>query len=77
MMTSSDYKERFRAEYFQLKIRTKKLKKMLEKLENGELDFEPICPKELLYAQLEDMTRYLGSLFIRATFEDISLEENA
>ena len=31
MMNSADYKERFKAEYFQVVIRFKKLKAMLEK----------------------------------------------
>ena len=33
MMNSTDYKERFKAEYQQVVIRYKKLKAMLEKLE--------------------------------------------
>ena len=38
MMTSTDYKERFRAEYYQTAIRYKKLKNMLDKWENIELE---------------------------------------
>ena len=36
LMVSSDYKERFKAEYYQLKIRLEKLKCMLQKWDNGE-----------------------------------------
>ena len=35
LMVSSDYKERFKAEYYQLKIKLEKLKCMLQKLDNG------------------------------------------
>ena len=35
LMVSSDYKERFKAKYYQLKIRLEKLKYMLQKLDNG------------------------------------------
>ena len=35
LMVSSDYKERFKAEYYQLKIRLEKLKCMLQKWDNG------------------------------------------
>ena len=39
LMNSSDYKDRFKAEYYQLKIRYTKLHVMLVKLEAGKLDF--------------------------------------
>lgn len=35
MMNSADYKERFKAEYLQLKIRANGLKNMLDKWDNG------------------------------------------
>ena len=35
LMVSSDYKERFKAEYYQLKIRLEKLKCMLQKWNNS------------------------------------------
>ena len=40
-MLSADYKERFIAEYQQIKIRLEKLKTMLGKLYDGKLDFKP------------------------------------
>ena len=43
MMNSEDYKERFKAEYYQTKIRYDKLHSMLVKNEAGTLDFKPTC----------------------------------
>ena len=73
MMTSSDYKERFRAEYYQTKIRYNKLHKMCVKYEAGTLDFEPICSLELLQEQKRYMGMYLHKLEIRAEKEGIEL----
>lgn len=39
MMTSSDYKERFKAEYYQLKLRYDKLALMITKRDEGTLEF--------------------------------------
>ena len=44
LMNSEDYKDRFKAEYYQVYIRFVKLKAMLEKWDKDELDFEPTCP---------------------------------
>lgn len=74
MMTSPDYKERFRAEYFQLKTRIQGLGAMLEKYKAGALPFTPKCSYELLYSQLYTMTLYLSCLEERARVEEISLE---
>ena len=41
LMQSEDYKERFKAEYYQVKIRLEKLEAMLDKWDKGELDFTP------------------------------------
>ena len=78
LMLSKDYKERFRAEYYQLRIRYQKLKNLLDKWNNDELDFEPSCPKGLLMWQLHDMESYLHHLGERAKYEGINfeLEEN-
>lgn len=51
MMNSNDYKERFKAEYHQLKIRTVKLASFLRKYKNNELDFTPKCSYEFLRMQ--------------------------
>lgn len=75
LMLSPDYKERFKAEYYQLRIRYLKLKNLLAKWNNNELDFEPSCPKGLLMWQLHDMELYLYHLGERAKIEGIELEE--
>lgn len=41
MMESDDFKERYRAEYFQVRIRYEKLKEMIDKHAAGELPFKP------------------------------------
>lgn len=76
LMTSEDYKDRFKAEYLQTKIRYEKLNNMLIKYEAGTLGFEPTCPKEILEDQLYYMNEYLRTLRIRAEIENINLEEN-
>ena len=74
MMLSADYKERFKAEYFQTKIRHDKLREVTIKAEAETLDFKPTCPLYLLKAQLKDMSAYLYALETRAEIEGISLE---
>ena len=74
MMQSADYKERFKAEYQQTKIRYDKLHKMLTKAEAGTLEFTPTCPLELLREQKATMGRYLHCLEIRAEMEKIDLD---
>lgn len=73
MMISDDFKERFVAEYAQLKIRYKKLYSVLEKYAVDKLDFKPICPIEILYEQLDHMEAYLSVLETRAKYEGIEL----
>lgn len=74
LMNSSDYKERFKAEYLQTKIRYNKLHKMLVKLDAGTLDFKPICSKAILQEQKRYMGEYLRCLEIRAQIEGIELD---
>ena len=73
LMNSEDYKERFKAEYFQTKIRYDKLHKMIVKYEAGNLDFEPDCPIDLLRKQPFGMGQYLHCLEVRAEIEKIDL----
>ena len=73
LMNSSDYKERFKAEYLQAKIRYDKLDKMLIKYEAGTLNFTPSCDISILDDQLYYMQNYLRMLRIRAEIEDIDL----
>ena len=73
MMNSPDYKERFRAEYHQLKIRYDKLDAMTVKYEAGTLNFKPDCSLSLLKEQKAHMGCYLRCLKIRAEIEGINL----
>ena len=75
LMNSTDFKERFRAEYLQLRIRHGKLKYMLERYDEGTLYFAPTCPIELLKAQEKAMASYLHMLQLRAEFEGIELTD--
>lgn len=74
LMNSSDYKERFKAEYYQTKIRYNNLHSMLVKLEAKTLDFTPTCPTTILLQQKRCMGEYLKYLEIRAEIEGIVLE---
>lgn len=74
LMNSQDYKERFKAEYFQLKIRYDKLVAMLEKWDNKQLNFEPTCPRYIYDQQIFAMKTYLETLECRAALEHVPLE---
>ena len=76
MMNSNDYKERFRGEYFQAKIRYDKLDAMTVKYEAGTLNFTPSCSLELLKEQKGYMGNYIRCLKIRAEIEGIDLKED-
>ena len=73
LMKSEDYKDRFRAEYYQLEDRIIKLGNMLEKYKAGTLNFTPSCSYELLNSQLKAMNEYLQYLTIRADIEGIEV----
>lgn len=73
MMNSEDYKERFKAEYYQAKIRYDKLDKMTVKYEAGTLEFTPSCSLEILKEQKKYMGNYIRMLRIRAEIEKIEL----
>lgn len=75
MMMSKDYKERFREEYCQVVIRYQKLKQMLEKWDNGELNFTPTCPRSTYNMQIKAMTDYIAVLEARAVMENVELQE--
>ena len=74
MMGSSDYKEGFRAEYYQLLLRLDALTGMLIKWENNMLDFEPKCSKETLENQVIFMQGYMGILRLRAEIEEMGYD---
>ena len=72
-MTSADYKERFKAEYQQVKNRYDKLDAMTVKYEAGTLPFTPNCPLDILKEQKRHMGNYIRCLKIRAEIEGITL----
>ena len=74
MMESVDYKERFKAEYLQLKIRIDGLRNMLKKYKAGTLPFTPSCSYDLLNGQLKAMELYATYLEERAEIEGIDLK---
>jgi hypothetical protein len=76
-MNSTDYKERFRAEYFQLENRIAGLSNMLDKYRKGTLNFRPKCSIKLLDGQLNAMLTYKTHLKERAKIESISLDDVA
>ena len=84
MMQSDDYKERFKAEYLQTKIRYEKLKKFNNKIEAANLTrFNspskvvkmPMhdCSDDMLKEQQHIMGHYLHLLEVRAEIEGIAL----
>ena len=73
-MLSDNYKDRFRAEYYQAKERYQRLHLMIIKYEAGTLDFQPDCPLELLKRQAKAMGEYLYVLEMRAQLEEIDLK---
>ena len=73
LMASENYKDRFKAEYYQLKTRRDKLHAMIVKYAAGSLDFEPSCPLELLEEQEEAMDKYIHILEVRAEIEKVEL----
>lgn len=70
LMNSEDWKDRFKAEYIQLLIRTLNLQHMLV---NYGKDFEPNCSYDILHEQLVYMKNYLNVLIQRANIENIDL----
>ena len=71
LMLSDDFKDRFRAEYWQTKIRYDKLTGMIEKYKAGTLGFKPNCSLDLLERQAEHMYFYLEVLRTRADIENV------
>lgn len=82
MMNSADYKERFKAEYYQLKIRYERLKTFNNKIEAAEKTSYGLapkkvempkhdCPYDMLRDQQRLMGEYLHILEVRAEIEGI------
>lgn len=77
LMNSEDYKERFIAEYHQVKIRYEKLKNFCNKIEVEEMLGKEVTkhdfPLELLREQQKYMGLYLSVLEKRALIENVEL----
>lgn len=76
LMLSDDYRDRFRAEYWQLRIRADKMKVILNRHRRNELNLESNCPYTLLEYQLSVMEDLIGILERRAEIEGINLNIN-
>lgn len=72
-MLSEDYKDIFKAEYYQVKIRYDKLVDMLDRWDKGQLLFSPTCPRELFWRQVTVMEDYMDLLIERSIAEGIDL----
>ena len=72
LMESIDYKDRFKAEYYQTKIRYEKLKKLNTKIEAGQLVVHG-RPEYILRDQQKHMGEYLHDLELRAEIEGVEL----
>lgn len=77
LMNSVDYKDRFIAEYHQVKIRYEKLKNFCNKIEVetmlGKEETKHDCPLGLLREQQKYMGLYLSILEKRALIENVEL----
>lgn len=63
LMNSTDYRDRFKAECYQARIRYEKLGEMLKKYEKNELNFKPKCSYTL--SELIKIKTYCFSCKIR------------
>lgn len=86
MMQSTDYKERFRAEYWQTRIRYERLKAFNNRIEAAEAtNFlenavtmpKHDCPFDMLRHQQSIMGEYLHILEVRAIIEGVELYKGA
>ena len=79
LMLSSNYKERFIAEYRQAKIRYEKLKNFCNKIEVETMLGKEVtkhdCPLQLLREQQKYIGLYLSILEKRALIENIKLDD--
>lgn len=73
LMNSEDFKDRVKAEYYQLQIRHERLSRMLKGYREGTLNFTPTCSYDLLHTQLVYMECYMNVLEERAKIENIEL----
>lgn len=69
----TDYKERFKIEFYELSERFSKLQTIIEKYESSTLEFVPDCDISLLKRQASIMASYILILIKRAEIEGIEL----
>lgn len=73
LMCSTDYIDRLKAEYFQVKIRLEGLTAMLDKWEKNELPFTPKGPKAIYLEQKRSMSDYMDMLKARLDIENVEV----
>lgn len=73
LMKSSDYRDRFKAEYYQLEYRLVRLKDMIRRWDENGLSFTPTVNREVYTRQIAAMDSYLKVLKERASYENINL----
>lgn len=74
MMNSTDYKERFKAEYYQIKTRIYVLQNILSAWDNDKLTFEPTCPRSTYDLQLKAMMEHKALLEMTAVMHNIHID---
>lgn len=74
LMTSTDYKDRFIAEYNQLTIRLGKLNAIISNIKENKIEFNISSSLKLLEVQAVYMDAYAGVLRDRAKIEGINLD---
>ena len=75
LMLDGDYRNRFKAEYFHVKLRLNALKAVLKLWDENKLDFKPDCPRSIYRLQEHAMEDYLAVLEARAKIENVNIEE--
>ncbi len=73
LMTGSDYKDRIKAEYWQVRLRREALLRFIDALDCGALDIELAYDRDLLDEQAGYMQGYEEALEERAEKEGINL----
>ena len=74
LMLSEDYKDRLKAEYWQVKLRYNDLHEFLIKYEAGMETISPPEKSQLMQLQARVMEKYLKLLEERAMLEGVALE---
>lgn len=75
LLESDNYVDRFKGEYWLVRTKRDKLQNMLDKYDEGELEFEPNTPIVTLVIQCSTMAEYLSILEERAEIESVNLND--